>query len=86
MEWYKWNNSYSFYSFAYYLHDREDIRSTPEKLDNLTSSKHVFSAATLLVNALKTINSKEMMEIGALDDLRSALNSEKNVSHPDKLL
>ncbi|KAI8340907.1 Sec8 exocyst complex component-specific domain-containing protein [Chlamydoabsidia padenii] len=56
----------------------EDIRLTPEKLDNLTSSKHVFSAATLLVNALKTINSKELMDIGALDDLRNALNSEKN--------
>lgn len=80
MEWYKWENSPS---LIYHLHNREDIRSTPEKLDNMTSSKHVFSAATLLVNALKTINSKEMMEIGALDDLRSALNSEKNVSHPE---
>ncbi|KAI8093036.1 Sec8 exocyst complex component-specific domain-containing protein [Halteromyces radiatus] len=56
----------------------EDIRSTPEKLDNMTSNKHVLSAATLLVNSLKTINSKEMMEIGALDDLRSTLNTEKN--------
>ncbi|CAO3591713.1 unnamed protein product [Absidia cylindrospora] len=56
----------------------EDIRSTPEKLENMTSSKHVLSAAHLLVNSLKTVHSKEMMEIGALDDLRSTLNSEKN--------
>ncbi|ORX58842.1 hypothetical protein DM01DRAFT_1333460 [Hesseltinella vesiculosa] len=60
------------------LESIEEIKNTPEKLVNLTNNKHVLHAATLLMGAIKTVESQEMKKIGALDDLRLTLASEKN--------
>ncbi|KAF7732333.1 hypothetical protein EC973_005229 [Apophysomyces ossiformis] len=57
---------------------REEIRTTPEKLENLMTSKHVLAAAKLLMESLKIVNNKDMMQIGALDDIRRTLASQKN--------
>lgn len=43
-------------------------------------SKHVLSAAKLLIKSLRAVHSKDMKEIGALDDLRRTLTTQKNVS------
>ncbi|KAG0169785.1 hypothetical protein DFQ29_009538 [Apophysomyces sp. BC1021] len=60
------------------LETLEDIRTTPEKLENLMGNKHVLAAAKLLVDSLKIVNNKDMMQIGALDDIRRTLASQKN--------
>lgn len=59
----------------------DEIRTTPEKLEKMMSNKHVLGAAGLLVQSLKTVNSKELKQIGALDDLRRTLTAMKNVSY-----
>lgn len=58
---------------------REEIRATPEALEKMISSKHFLSAANLLIQSFKAVNSKEMKQIGALDDLRRTMTSQKNV-------
>ncbi|CAO3622394.1 unnamed protein product [Cunninghamella blakesleeana] len=73
-----WSKSQLHKEMLNLLEQIEDIRKAPEKLDNLLNSKHLLSASTLLMDTLKVINNKEMMEIGALNDLRNTLNSEKN--------
>lgn len=43
-------------------------------------SKHVLGAAKLLVTSLKQAMSDDLMQIGALDDIRRTLSTQKNVS------
>jgi exocyst complex component 4 len=62
------------------LYYSEELRTTPEKIDAMMESKHVLSAAKLLENSLKQAMSKDMMQIGALDDIRRTLTAQKNVS------
>ncbi|KAG1450820.1 hypothetical protein G6F56_008242 [Rhizopus delemar] len=57
----------------------EDLRTTPEKVETMIENKHVLAASNLLVSSIKTISSKEMTQIGALDDVRRTLLSQKNV-------
>ncbi|KAI9250189.1 Sec8 exocyst complex component-specific domain-containing protein [Phascolomyces articulosus] len=56
----------------------EEIRSTPEKVERLMNSKYVLSAADLLMQSTRTVNSKDMKQIGALDDIRRTLDGQKN--------
>lgn len=58
---------------------REELRTTPEKIDAMMDSKHVLCAAKLLVTSLKQIMNDDMMQIGALDDIRRTLSTQKNV-------
>lgn len=57
----------------------EELRTTPEKIDIMMDSRHVLSAAKLLVTSLKQIMNDDMMQIGALDDIRRTLSTQKNV-------
>jgi exocyst complex component 4 len=50
------------------------------------SDKRFLAAVVLLVRSLKTINKPEMMEIGALTDLRSWLVQQESVSLQLRLL
>ena len=43
------------------------------------SEKRLLQAAVLLVRSLKMINSADMLEIGAVADLRSYLNGQETV-------
>jgi exocyst complex component 4 len=58
---------------------REELRTTPEKIDAMMESKHVLSAAKLLESSFKQAMSKDMIQIGALDDIRRTLTAQKNV-------
>jgi exocyst complex component 4 len=51
----------------------------PDLLETLMSEKRLLQAAVLLVRSLKTINSADMLEIGAVADLRSYLNGQEAV-------
>lgn len=58
---------------------REELRTTPEKIDAMMESKQVLGAAKLLVASLKQVKSDDMMQIGALNDIRRTLTTQKNV-------
>lgn len=58
----------------------DHFRTIPDRLEGLLSEKRFLSAVVLLVRSLKTIKKPEMMEIGALTDLRSWLIGQESVS------
>ncbi|KAI0322694.1 Sec8 exocyst complex component-specific domain-containing protein [Amylostereum chailletii] len=51
----------------------ERLRLVPDVLESLMSEKRLLQAAVLLVRSLKTINKQDMLDIGAVADLRSYL-------------
>ena len=57
----------------------EHLRSVPDALESLISEKRLLQAAGLLVRSIKLINKQEMLDIGALSDLRSYLSSQETV-------
>lgn len=59
----------------------EYLRSVPDVLESLISEKRLLQAAVLLVRSLKLINKQDMLDIGALSDLRSDLTSQETVSY-----
>lgn len=58
----------------------EYLKAIPDKLESLMSEKRLLPAAALLVSSLKVIGKPDMIEIGALSDLRSYLFSQESVS------
>lgn len=55
------------------------MKGVPDLLETLMSEKRLLQAAILLVRSLKIINKPDMMEIGAVSDLRSYLVSQETV-------
>lgn len=51
----------------------EHLKSVPDLLETLMSEKRLLQASVLLVRSLKIINKSEMLEIGAVSDLRGYL-------------
>lgn len=56
------------------------MKTVPDLLETLMSEKRLLQAAILLVRSLKIINKPDMLEIGAVSDLRSYLNGQETVS------
>lgn len=48
-------------------------------LESLISEKRLLQAAILLVRSLKTINKQDMLDIGAVADLRAYLVGQESV-------
>ncbi|KAI5806550.1 Sec8 exocyst complex component-specific domain-containing protein [Peziza echinospora] len=63
----------------------EQLQGVPEKLEARISEKRFITAVSLLAESLKTIRQPEMMEIGALGDLRAYLSNQE-VSLSDILI
>jgi hypothetical protein len=59
---------------------REHLKTVPDVLESLMSEKRLLQAAVLLVRSLKTISRPDMLEIGAVSDLRSYLAGQETVS------
>lgn len=57
----------------------EHLRSVPDILETLISEKRLLQAAVLLVRSLKLIHKQDMLDIGALSDLRAYLNAQETV-------
>lgn len=66
--------------FLHHFTNSDHFRLIPDRLESLLSEKRFLSAVVLLVRSLKAINKPEMMEIGALGDLRSWLVGQEGVS------
>lgn len=64
---------------------REQLNGVPERLEARISEKRFLTAVEVLSDALKVINQPEMMEVGALSDLRIYLGSQESVKHLTKL-
>lgn len=60
------------------LDDIEHLKSIPDTLESLMSEKRLLQAAGLLMRSLKTIRKPEMLEIGAVSDLRNYLIGQEN--------
>ncbi|CDZ98314.1 Exocyst complex subunit Sec8 [Phaffia rhodozyma] len=55
----------------------DHLKSIPDQFETLLIEKRLLLAALVLVRSLKQINKPEMLEIGALSDLRSYLVSQE---------
>ncbi|KAF9447796.1 exocyst complex component sec8 [Macrolepiota fuliginosa MF-IS2] len=55
------------------LDEIERLKTVPDLLETLMSEKRLLQASILLVRSLKIINKPDMMEIGAVSDLRGYL-------------
>ncbi|TFY68131.1 hypothetical protein EVG20_g3687 [Dentipellis fragilis] len=55
----------------------ESLKLVPDVLETLMSEKRLLQAAVLLVRSLKMINNQDMLDIGAVADLRSYLNGQE---------
>ncbi|KAI0673359.1 Sec8 exocyst complex component-specific domain-containing protein [Trametes maxima] len=51
----------------------EHLKSVPDALESLILEKRLLQAAALLIRSLKLINKADMLEVGAVSDLRSYL-------------
>ncbi|KAL5535762.1 SEC8 [Sanghuangporus sanghuang] len=59
------------------LDEIEHLKTVPESLESLMSEKRLLQAAGLLVRSLRISRKPEMLEIGAVSDLRSYLISQE---------
>lgn len=57
----------------------DHLRSIPDRLEALLSEKRFLSAVILLVRSMKMINKPDMMEIGAVSDLRAWMVQQEGV-------
>ncbi|OBZ79924.1 putative exocyst complex component sec8 [Grifola frondosa] len=72
-----WSRSQTVEEMMRILDQIEHLRSVPDALESLILEKRLLQAAILLVRSLKFINKQDMLEIGALSDLRSYLNGQE---------
>jgi hypothetical protein len=64
---------------AYSINLSERLRLVPDVLESLISEKRLLQAAVLLVRSLKTIKNQDMLDIGAVTDLRAYLIGQESV-------
>jgi len=57
----------------------ERLRLVPDVLESLISEKRLLQASVLLVRSLKTIKNHDMLDIGAVADLRAYLIGQESV-------
>jgi len=53
------------------------LKQIPDQLESLMAEKRLLQAAILVVRSVKAINKPEMLDIGALTDLRSYLTAQE---------
>lgn len=75
-----WNMSQQYKEVIRILDSIEELKTVPEKLENFLSEKHFLTAVDLLMDALKTAEKKDLMDIGAVQDLFNYLKGQESVS------
>ncbi|KAG5647569.1 hypothetical protein DXG03_008922 [Asterophora parasitica] len=68
-----WSRGQTLEEMLRILDQIEHLKSVPDLLETLMSEKRLLQAAVLLVRSLKIINKPDMLEIGAVSDLRGYL-------------
>ncbi|KII94197.1 hypothetical protein PLICRDRAFT_171865 [Plicaturopsis crispa FD-325 SS-3] len=59
------------------LDEIEHLKAVPDVLETLMSEKRLLQASVILIRSLKMINKQDMLEIGAVADLRAYLNGQE---------
>jgi exocyst complex component 4 len=59
---------------------REELKKVPAVLEQFIGKKYYLRAAELLMKAIEVAHKEELVNVGALSDLRSLLLERKNVS------
>ncbi|KAF8640668.1 hypothetical protein AX17_000325 [Amanita inopinata Kibby_2008] len=72
-----WSRDHILEEMIRLLDQLEYLKSVPDLLETLISEKRLLQASVLLVKSMKVINKSDMLEIGAVSDLRSYLNSQE---------
>ncbi|KAI5791293.1 Sec8 exocyst complex component-specific domain-containing protein [Pyronema domesticum] len=72
------DNSQKYDAMLQTLNQIEQLQLVPDKLEARISEKKFLSAVELLGDALKMIRQPDMMEVGALSDLRAYLGSQES--------
>ncbi|KAF8316216.1 Sec8 exocyst complex component-specific domain-containing protein [Cantharellus anzutake] len=72
-----WSRGQALEEMMRLLDQIEKLKAVPDLLESLISEKRLLQAAILLVKSLKMINRPDMLEIGAVSDLRSYLTSQE---------
>ncbi|THH28293.1 hypothetical protein EUX98_g5894 [Antrodiella citrinella] len=72
-----WSRNHMVEEMLRILDQIDHLRTVPDILESLISEKRLLQASILLVRSLKVINKQDMLDIGALVDLRSYLNSQE---------
>ncbi|KAF8913032.1 exocyst complex component sec8 [Gymnopilus junonius] len=72
-----WNRGQLLEEMIKILDQIEHLKAVPDLLETLMSEKRLLQAAILLVRSLKIISKPDMLEIGAVSDLRSYLNGQE---------
>ncbi|KAI0639631.1 Sec8 exocyst complex component-specific domain-containing protein [Trametes polyzona] len=68
-----WSRNQTVEEMMRILDQIEHLKSVPDALESLILEKRLLQAAALLVRSLKLINKPDMLDIGAVSDLRSYL-------------
>ncbi|CAE7124304.1 unnamed protein product [Rhizoctonia solani] len=72
-----WSRGQTIEEMLRILDEIERLKNIPDQLESLMSEKKLLQAALLLVRSQKTITNAELMEIGALTDLRLYLSGQE---------
>ncbi|KAL0071792.1 exocyst subunit [Marasmius tenuissimus] len=72
-----WSRGQTLEEMMRLLDQIEHLKSMPDLLETLMSEKRLLQASVLLVKNLKIINKPDMLEIGAVADLRSYLTGQE---------
>ncbi|EJU00084.1 hypothetical protein DACRYDRAFT_117671 [Dacryopinax primogenitus] len=72
-----WSRNQALDEMMKLLDEIDRLKSIPDQLESLMTEKRILQAAVLLVKNLKTINKPDMLEVGAVADLRSYLSSQE---------
>ncbi|KAF8711738.1 Sec8 exocyst complex component specific domain, partial [Rhizoctonia solani] len=72
-----WSRGQTIEEMLRILDEIDRLKNIPDQLESLMSEKKLLQAALLLVRSQKTITNAELMDIGALTDLRSYLSGQE---------
>ncbi|KAJ1301826.1 hypothetical protein OPQ81_009054 [Rhizoctonia solani] len=72
-----WSRGQTIEEMLRILDEIDRLKNIPDQLESLMSEKKLLQAALLLVRSQKTITNAELMEIGALTDLRTYLSGQE---------
>ncbi|KAG6854232.1 hypothetical protein C0991_009250 [Blastosporella zonata] len=79
-----WSRGQTLEEMLRLLDQIEHLKSVPDLLETLMSEKRLLQAAVLLVRSLKIINKPDMLEIGAVSDLRSYLVGQEMIEFEEE--
>eukprot|EP01119_Soliformovum_irregulare_P013829 TRINITY_DN3715_c1_g1_i3.p1 TRINITY_DN3715_c1_g1~~TRINITY_DN3715_c1_g1_i3.p1 ORF type:complete len:633 (+),score=197.06 TRINITY_DN3715_c1_g1_i3:83-1981(+) len=76
-----WKQNLEFAEMIKILDKMEELRKVPKRLEELMTSHYYLNAARLLVNSRQELFAEELLDVGALAELRNDLTEKKSTFH-----